>query len=110
MVCPSQSAINEELSLETRDLYFSHPKECGVYLGCDQYGNMTVLECLNGTHFSPYYQSCVHPFVANCHKYHTMDDTPISVSLRVLLLRNRYQQKEIDVNLIDTKDLKEEQN
>lgn len=90
MVCPSTGAeyYNDQPTLEMKDLYFSHPKDCNSYLSCDLSGNMSVLECLNGTHFSPYYQSCVHPSVANCKKYQIMDDTPLNFSLKSLLLNN----------------------
>ncbi|CAF0832187.1 unnamed protein product [Brachionus calyciflorus] len=91
MVCPAQhlSKNGEQPSMETRDLYFSHPSECHLYITCDQQGNMSILECYNGTHFSPYYQSCVHPSVANCKKYNTMDETSANLSLKNLLFDSR---------------------
>lgn len=86
MVCPSQQSIKQSvqgsLSLELKDLYFSHPRECGIYFECDIYGNMTVLECANGTHFSPVYQTCVHPSIANCRKLIIMDESPVNSSIK----------------------------
>lgn len=70
MICPNkQLKSDEQPSLETRDIYFSHPSECHLYVTCDNQGNISILECFNGTHFSSHYQSCVHPSVVNCKKY-----------------------------------------
>lgn len=88
MICPikQQLKLNEQPSLETRDLYYAHPSECHLYITCDTQGSFFMLECFNGTHFSPHYQSCVHPSVANCKKHHTMDETQTSYSLKSLLV------------------------
>ena len=83
MKCPSYSQIHsgeQTLAYDMKEIYFSHPKECDVYLKCNKNANMTRLECPPGTHFSPYYQSCVHPSIANCKKYLIMDDSPIQPS------------------------------
>lgn len=80
MVCPTFAAragTSNLLSLELKDLYFSHPKDCNLYIVCDNQGNITTLECTNGLHFSPFYQSCVHPSIANCKKSLIMDDSPL---------------------------------
>lgn len=118
MVCPSQNVLKSSSSsfavygrssggssggsgpqtmIETKDLYFSHPRECSIYIGCDEYGNMSVLECLNGTHFSPYYQSCVHASIAQCRKYATIDQTPINISLRLLIMNNSLKNFDLEL-------------
>lgn len=112
MVCPSQSLLKSSSSyagydgrnsdgsgalIETKDLYFSHPRECSIYIGCDEFGNMSVLECLNGTHFSPYYQSCVHASIAQCKKYATIDQTPINISLRLLIMNNSLRNFDLEL-------------
>lgn len=106
MVCPSQNLLktgtgvgggDTRTMIETKDLYFSHPRECSVYIGCDEFGNMSVLECLNGTHFSPYYQSCVHASIAQCKKYPTIDQTPINISLRLLIMNNSLRNFDLEL-------------
>lgn len=100
MVCPSQNLLKSSthmVSVETKDLYFSHPRECSIYIGCDESGNMSVLECLNGTHFSPYYQSCVHSSIAQCKKYNTIDQTPINISLRLLIMNNSLKNFDLEL-------------
>lgn len=96
MVCPNKQAeSNEQPSLETRDVYFSHPSECHLYVTCDIQGNMSILECFNGTHFSPYYQSCVHPSVVNCKKYPMVRDQTI------YLLKSLLMEAKIKTGLIN---------
>lgn len=116
MVCPSQNVLKNPSTygtyggsdiggigggtrtmIETKDLYFSHPRECSIYIGCDEFGNMSVLECLNGTHFSPYYQSCVHASIAQCKKYATIDQTPINISLRLLIMNNSLKNFDLEL-------------
>ena len=87
MVCPNKQSSNEQPSLETRDVYFSHPSECHLYITCDSQGNMSILKCFNGTHFSPYYQSCVHPSVVNCKKY------PMVKAQTIYSLKNHLEAK-----------------
>ena len=91
MICPIKQQLksNEQPSMETRDLYYAHPSECHLYVTCDLQGSFYMLECYNGTHFSPHYQSCVHPSVANCKKHQTMDETQMSFSLKSLLVDSR---------------------
>jgi hypothetical protein len=82
MMCPPSVKQNQfQISFELKDIYFSHPNKCNVYIECDKNGNMTEYECKNGTHFSPTYQSCVHPSVANCKKYPNIDETLLNARL-----------------------------
>ena len=65
MKCPIIGSTTSDLSYELKDIYYKHPTKCNLFIECDK-GNMTILECPTGTHFSPVYQSCVHPSISNC--------------------------------------------
>jgi hypothetical protein len=65
MKCPIMRSSTSDLSYELKDIYYKHPTKCNLFIECDK-ENMTILECPNGTHFSPIYQSCVHPTLSNC--------------------------------------------
>lgn len=58
--------------LEYKDLYFSHPNSCILYLECNNLGDIKTFKCSNQTYFSPFYQMCVHPSIANCFKYNPL--------------------------------------
>jgi hypothetical protein len=102
MICPSYNKMrpNEQqlLQLDQKNIYFSHPKECNLYLSCSKMGNLTTLECAEGTHFSPYYQSCVHPSIANCKKFTLMDESKLIVGRLVRRKHFHRQNSQLFIN------------
>ena len=83
MLCPPiiptvRSLESRDLySTEYKDIYYKHPTECDLFIDCDK-GNMTILECPNNTHFSPIYQSCVHPSISNCNNTFSIKTSPLN--------------------------------
>ena len=86
--------------LEYKDLYFSHPTSCYLYLECNEHGNVKTFKCSNQTYFSPFYQMCVHPSIANCFKHYPLSSNLFPYLTSIYALNKSNENAETDDNNI----------
>jgi hypothetical protein len=85
--------------LEYKDLYFSHPTSCYLYLECNNLGEVKTYKCSNQTYFSPFYQMCVHPSIANCFKHYPLSSNLFPYLQNLYTLNNSVEKQETDATL-----------
>jgi hypothetical protein len=80
--------------LEYKDLYFSHPTSCYLYLECNNMGEVKTYKCSNQTYFSPFYQMCVHPSIANCFKHFPLSSNLFPYLQNLYTINNNSNEKQ----------------
>ena len=85
--------------LEYKDLYFSHPTSCYLYLECNNLGEVKTYKCSNQTYFSPFYQMCVHPSIANCFKHYPLSSNLFPYLQNLYTLNKSVEKQETDATL-----------